>query len=120
MQLPQYRARPSALLPLWSGAAYALGAGSALLGREAAYAVTEAVEDVITTHYNDQLRELGSEAGLADEAELRAVFRAFRDDEQAHLDVAVERDAHKAPFYSGISFVVKAGCRAAIWVCKRV
>jgi ubiquinone biosynthesis monooxygenase Coq7 len=47
-QLPQYRARPSALLPLWSGAAYALGAASGLLGREAAYAVTEAVEEVIT------------------------------------------------------------------------
>ena len=30
------------------------------------------------------------------EAELRAVFRAFRDDEQAHLEAAVERDAHKA------------------------
>ena len=119
VQLPQYRARPSALLPLWSGAAYALGAGSALLGCEAAYAVTEAVEDVITSHYNDQLRQLG-EAELADEAELRAVFRAFRDDEQAHLDAAVERDAHKAPFYAGISFAVKAGCRAAIWVCSRV
>ena len=119
-QLPQYRARPSALLPLWSGAAYALGAGSALLGREAAYAVTEAVEDVITAHYNDQLRELSSEADMTDEVELRAVFRAFRDEEQAHLDAAVERDAHKAPFYAGLSFVVKTGCRAAIWVCKRV
>lgn len=118
--MPQYRARPSALLPLWSGAAYALGAGSALLGREAAYAVTEAVEDVITAHYNDQLRELGSEAELAHEAELRAVFRAFRDDEQAHLDTAVERNAHDAPFYAGLSFAVKAGCRAAIWVSKRV
>ena len=119
-QLLQYRARPSALLPLWSGAAYALGAGSALLGREAAYAVTEAVEDVITAHYNDQLRELSSEAELADEAELRAVFRAFRDEEQAHLDAAVARDAHKAPFYSALSFVVKTGCLAAILVCKRV
>ena len=119
-QLPQYRARPSALLPLWAGAAYALGAGSALLGREAAYAVTEAVEDIITAHYNDQLRELSSDAHLTEEVELRAVFRAFRDEEQAHLDAAVERDAHKAPFYSALSFVVKRGCRAAIWVCKRV
>jgi ubiquinone biosynthesis monooxygenase Coq7 len=57
---------------------------------------------------------------MADEAELRAVFRTFRDDEQAHLDAAVERDAHKAPFYSGLSFVVKAGCRSAIWLCRRV
>ena len=107
-------------MPLWSGAAYALGAGSALLGREAAYAVTEAVEDVITAHYNDQLRELSSDADLTEEAELRAVFRAFRDEEQAHLEAAVERDAHKAPFYSCLSFVVKTGCRAAIWMCKLI
>jgi ubiquinone biosynthesis monooxygenase Coq7 len=118
-QLPQYRARPSALLPLWSGAAYALGACSGLLGREAAYAVTEAVEDVITAHYNDQLRELATD-DLASEAELRAVFRAFRDDEQAHLEAAVARDAHQAPFYSALSLVVKTGCRGAIWLCKRV
>ena len=70
-------------------------------------------------HYNDQLREL-AEADMADEAELRHVFRTFRDEEQAHLETAVERDAHKAPFYSGLSFAVKAGCRGAIWLAKRV
>ena len=40
---------------------YALGAGSALLGREAAMACTVAVEAVITEHYNDQIRALGSD-----------------------------------------------------------
>jgi ubiquinone biosynthesis monooxygenase Coq7 len=121
-QLPQHRARPSALLPLWSAAAYALGAGSALLGREAAYCVTEAVESVITEHYNDQLRTLAGwrDAGQPDEAQLRAVFRTFRDEEQAHLEEAVRRDAHKAPFYSALSAVVKAGCSAAIFVAKKV
>lgn len=46
------------------------GAGSALLGKEAAYAVTEAVEEVISEHYNAQLREL-LDSGLQDEEELR-------------------------------------------------
>jgi demethoxyubiquinone hydroxylase (CLK1/Coq7/Cat5 family) len=118
-QLPVYRARPSALLPLWSGAAYALGACSALLGREAAYAVTEAVEDVITAHYNDQLRDL-AEQGLSDEVALRRTFKAFRDDEQQHLEEAVRRDAHQAPAYSILSNVVKTGCKAAIWMAQRV
>lgn len=114
-----YRARPSALLPLWSGAAYALGACSALLGREAAYAVTEAVEDVITAHYNNQLRDL-AEQGLSDEVALRHTFKAFRDDEQQHLEEAVRRDAHQAPAYSILSNVVKTGCKAAIWMAQRV
>lgn len=30
--IPQYRVRPTALLPLWSVAGWALGAGTALLG----------------------------------------------------------------------------------------
>jgi len=118
-QLPVYRTRPSALLPFWSGAAYTLGACSALLGREAAYAVTEAVEDVITAHYNDQLRDL-AEQGLVDEQELRTVFRTFRDEEQEHLEEAVRRDAHQAPGYKVLSTVVKAGCKTAIWVAKKV
>ncbi|CAE7940572.1 COQ7, partial [Symbiodinium sp. KB8] len=52
------RSRPSALLPLWHVAGYALGAGTALLGKEAAMACTVAVETVIGEHYNDQIREL--------------------------------------------------------------
>ena len=42
--LPQHRARPTALLPLWNVAGFALGAGTALLGKEAAMACTVAVE----------------------------------------------------------------------------
>ncbi|CAF4883942.1 unnamed protein product, partial [Rotaria magnacalcarata] len=33
--IPKYKARPSVLLPLWNIAGYALGAGTALLGKEA-------------------------------------------------------------------------------------
>eukprot|EP00958_Prasinococcus_capsulatus_P020696 scaffold2738_cov366-Prasinococcus_capsulatus_cf.AAC.10 len=53
--LPRYRVRPSLLMPLWSAAGFALGFGSALLGKRAAYAATVAVEEVITEHYNDQV-----------------------------------------------------------------
>ncbi len=66
--IPKYKARPSVLLPLWNIAGYALGkifdfkiigekneilgAGTALLGKEAAMACTVAVEAVIGEHYN--------------------------------------------------------------------
>lgn len=52
------RVRPTALLPFWHLAGFALGAGSALLGKEAAMACTVAVEEVISEHYNDQIRTL--------------------------------------------------------------
>jgi ubiquinone biosynthesis monooxygenase Coq7 len=46
------------LRPLWEIAGFAVGAGTALMGKEAAMACTEAVETVIGDHYNDQLRTL--------------------------------------------------------------
>lgn len=48
----QHDVRPTALYPLWKVAGFALGAGTALLGKRAAMACTEAVETVIGEHYN--------------------------------------------------------------------
>jgi ubiquinone biosynthesis monooxygenase Coq7 len=54
--MPEYRVRPTILLPFWHLAGFALGAGSALIGgKEGAMAATVAVEAVITEHYNDQV-----------------------------------------------------------------
>ena len=50
--IPKYRVRPTALRPFWNIAGFALGAGTALLGKEMAMACTVAVEDVISEHYN--------------------------------------------------------------------
>lgn len=50
--IPKYRVRPTFLMPFWNVAGFALGAGTALLGKEAAMACTVAVEDVISDHYN--------------------------------------------------------------------
>jgi ubiquinone biosynthesis monooxygenase Coq7 len=52
------RVRPSALVPVWQAAGFALGAATALLGKEAAMACTVAVETAISAHYNDQIRQL--------------------------------------------------------------
>ena len=56
--ISRHQVRPTAMRPLWEAGAFAMGAGTALLGTKAAMACTEAVETVIGTHYNDQLREL--------------------------------------------------------------
>ncbi|BFZ57464.1 ubiquinone biosynthesis monooxygenase Coq7 [Savitreella phatthalungensis] len=56
--ISRHQVRPTAMRPLWEAGAFIMGAGTALLGTKAAMACTEAVETVIGTHYNDQLREL--------------------------------------------------------------
>ena len=104
--IPERRARPTALLPFWHVAGFALGAGTALLGREGAMACTVAVEASITEHYNDQIRELTSK-GSEEHRELIATISKFRDEEQEHHDIGLENDAELAPAYQLLSGSIK-------------
>ncbi len=107
--------RPTALQPLWHVAGFALGAGTALLGREAAMACTVAVEEVIDEHYAEQANQLGD-----DDADLRSVIEEFRADEQHHRDIGLAEGAEQAPAYLVLTEAVKAGSRFAIWLSKRL
>ena len=49
----QHRARPTIMTGVAKGLGFALGASTALLGKEAAMACTEAVETVIGEHYDE-------------------------------------------------------------------
>lgn len=115
----KYRARPTALLPLWNIAGFALGAGSALLGEKAAMACTVAVESVIVEHYNDQLRTLMDDPNLKEQDLLEVITRC-RDEEQEHHDTGMDEGAEQAPFYQALTGVIKFGCRAAIKIAERV
>jgi len=116
--IPQYRVRPTALLPLWNVAGFVLGAASAAMGKEAAMACTEAVEEVIGEHYNNQMRDLMAD-DVETHKELLNTIQKIRDDEMEHLETALEQDAAKAPFYSVMKQVVQFGCRRAIWLSER-
>ena len=109
------RARPSALLPLWRIAGFALGAGTAMLGPKAAMACTVAVEEVIDGHYARQVEQLGS-----DEPELARAFARFRAEERAHRATALEHGAEQAPAYGPLATAIRAGARAAIWLSERI
>jgi ubiquinone biosynthesis monooxygenase Coq7 len=56
------RVRPTIMSPFWHVAGLGLGVSTALLGRSAAMACHKAVEDVISQHYNDQIREIYQES----------------------------------------------------------
>lgn len=113
-RLTERGVRPSLFTPLWRAAAFALGAGTALMGEKAAHACTEAVESVIEEHYARQVEALqGSEPALA------AELAGYRDDELGHLVEAVESGAREAPGYGALSSLIRAGCRAAIKVAEK-
>ncbi|RMZ67625.1 catabolite repression CAT5 [Pyrenophora seminiperda CCB06] len=127
--LSRHRIRPTAMAPLWTACASLLGWSTALMGREAAMACTEAVETEIGTHYNEQVRVLLDWANkcrergesLGPELEgLIGELRRIRDEELEHLDHAVENDAKSARPYELLTEVIRGGCRGAIWVSERV
>ncbi len=109
------RVRPTALLPLWHLAGYALGAVTAAMGDRAAMACTVAVEEAIDEHYAAQAASLGEE-----EAPLRATIERFRAEEQEHRDIGLEHEAEQVQGYKLMSAIIKAGCKMAIAVSERV
>ncbi|XP_010629930.1 5-demethoxyubiquinone hydroxylase, mitochondrial isoform X1 [Fukomys damarensis] len=114
-----FRVRPTALMPLWNVAGFALGAGTALLGKEGAMACTVAVEETIAHHYNNQIRTLMEEDPEKYE-ELLQLIKKFRDEELEHHDTGLSHDAELAPAYAVLKTVIQAGCRAAIYLSERL
>ena len=109
------RVRPTALQPLWNVAGFALGAATALISEKAALACTDAVETEIDRHYSGQLDELGE-----DDPELASDIAEFRADELEHRDSAREAGATTAPGYPLLTAAIRAGCRVAIGLSKRI
>ena len=109
------RVRPTLLQPLWSIAGYALGAGTALLGEQAAMACTVAVEEVIDQHYREQAERLADQ-----DRGLTQTILDFRADEIAHRNVALAQGAGQAPGYDVLTAMIKASSRIAIWLSTRL
>jgi 3-demethoxyubiquinol 3-hydroxylase len=113
--MAERRVRPTALQPLWNVAGFALGAATALMSEKAALACTDAVETEIDKHYSRQLAELGD-----DDPELSADIEEFRAEELEHRDTARAAGATSAPAYPLLTAAIRAGCRVAIELSKRI
>ena len=119
--VPEHRARPTALLPLWHVAGFALGAGTALLGEKAAMVCTVAVEEVIDEHYAGQVKALDADREAGDgEGGLRDTLEEFRLEEVEHKQTGLEHGAEDAPGYEVLCGLIKTGSRLAIWLSTRI
>jgi ubiquinone biosynthesis monooxygenase Coq7 len=107
--------RPTLLQPLWDVAGHALGAVTALISPRAAMACTVAVETEIDRHYAEQLRALGDS-----DPDLAETIREFQQEEVEHRDIAVSAGAQDMVGYPVLSVLIRAGCRAAIELSKRI
>jgi len=113
--LVRRRVRPTALLPLWNVAGFALGAATAALGERVAMACTVAVEEAIDAHYAGQEAALGNS-----EAEVATLIARCRAEELEHRDIGRANEAERAPAYRLLSAAIKTGCRVAIALSERL
>ena len=113
--MAERRVRPTALQPLWSVAGFALGAATALISEKAAMACTDAIETEIDKHYAEQLAELGD-----DDPELAADIAEFQAEELEHRATAREYGSQEAIAYPVLNAAIRAGCRLAIELSKRI
>jgi ubiquinone biosynthesis monooxygenase Coq7 len=113
--ITERRVRPTALLPFWHLAGFALGAATAALGPRAAMACTVAVEETIDAHYSAQAAALDES-----EAPLRATIAEFRAEELEHRDIGLANGAELTPGYRLLTAIIKTGCRAAIKISERL
>jgi ubiquinone biosynthesis monooxygenase Coq7 len=107
--------RPTLLQPIWNVAGHTLGAVTALMGPSAAMACTAAVETEIDRHYAEQLQALGSS-----EPDLAATITEFQREELEHRDAAISAGAEDTFGYPVLSSLIRAGCRLAIELSKRI
>jgi 3-demethoxyubiquinol 3-hydroxylase len=113
--MAERRIRPTVLQPLWNVAGFALGAATALMSEKAALACTDAIETEIDKHYGEQLGALGD-----DDPELASDIADFRADELEHRDTARDAGATQALGYPLLTAAIRAGCRMAIELSKRI
>jgi ubiquinone biosynthesis monooxygenase Coq7 len=113
--MAERRGRPTVLQPLWNVGGFALGAATALISEKAALACTDAIETEIDRHYGGQLDELGDS-----DPELAKDIADFRADELEHRDTAREAGATNAIGYPLLTAAIRAGCKVAIALSKRI
>lgn len=112
------REHHSRLLPLWRVAGWLTGALPALLGPRAVYCTIEAVERFVEVHYAQQIEHLESCPELAP---LRQTLIDCQGDEHAHrLEAATARGAAPGALLRMWVWLVGAGSRGAVAVCRHV
>ena len=115
--MSERRVRPTALMPLWHVAGFALGAATAMMGEKAAMACTVAVEEAIDEHYQSQIEALEP---YEEEAPLKETCERFREEELEHRDTGLDHGAEHTPGYEALTGAIKAGSKLAIWLSTRV
>ena len=116
-QIKDGNSRPTALIPVWNILGYVLGAISAKFGKESAMLVTESVEEVIVSHYQEQIDYLED---IKSNDQLLSKIKKFKQDEADHIHIALDNNSSNAYLHNIVSPIIKAFCKTAIFLSKKI
>ena len=111
----KHNIRPTLLSPLWKVGGFSLGVFTAILGKESTMACTEAVEEVIVKHYQQQTKYLKKNKN-----ELYKITSNFAKEEKEHMNVANKLGTGKSIRYTLLKLSIKSLSKLAIKVAKKI
>ena len=91
-----------------------MGVSTALMGSKAAYVCTEAVEEIIEEHYQQQIDQL---EGI--DEDVRKKIIKFQEDEVNHKNTAIDMGSKDAIGYKVLRKVINDTTKAAIFFAER-
>jgi ubiquinone biosynthesis monooxygenase Coq7 len=109
--MPARNSRPCRVMALWSWGGWLLGFFTALMGRQAIWICTAAVEAAVHRHLDDQLHFLARR-----DAELSAIILSIRAEELAHLRHAQERITMTGAGHRLLHGAITYATDAVIWL----
>ena len=109
--MPERHSRPCRAMSLWSWGGALLGLITALMGRQAIWICTAAVEAAVHRHLDDQLHFLNGR-----DPELTEIILSIREEEEAHLHHAEERIVPPGAGGRLLRRVISFATDAVIWL----
>ena len=107
--------RPTLLSPIWKVGAFGLGVFTAMLGKKATMACTEAIEEVIVKHYEQQSKYLKKNKNS-----LHKITSKFAKEEKEHMHVASNLGTGSDFKHKLLKSGIKSLSRIAIKIAKKV
>lgn len=110
--MPSRNAKPCRMMWIWAIGGAVLGLMTGVLGREAILACTQAVEETVHRHLDDQIRwALGHDDGL------RRVIEDIRVEELAHIRYATDHRAGSG--FQWLERMISHATEGLIWLSTR-
>jgi ubiquinone biosynthesis monooxygenase Coq7 len=109
--MPERQSRPCRVMSLWSWGGSLLGLITALMGRQAIWICTAAVEAAVHRHLDDQLHFLERR-----DPALTEIILSIREEEEAHLHHAEERIASPGAAARLLRQAISFATDAVIWL----